>query len=69
MENNRKFCGHTWEDMNRVLNFLCNIEDHMDLTGQQEADFDIAVQCVTLVMNRMKEDMPIVWDEEAVDDA
>ena len=68
MTNERKFCGYTWEDMNRVLDLLCNTEDHMDLTDQQAEDFDIAVQCVTLVMNRMKEDRPIVWDEEADDD-
>ena len=65
MQTEQKFCGYTWEDMNRVLDFLCSIEDHMDLSGPQTEDFDIAVQCVTLVMNRLKEDRPIVWDEEA----
>ena len=65
MANERKFCGYTWKDMDRVLDLLCNTEEHIDLTGQQEDDYDIAIQCVTLVMNRMKDDRPIVWDEEA----
>ena len=60
----RKYCGYTHEDMKRVLDFMCNIEDHMDLNGQPEDDFDVAIQCITTVMNRMKDDRPIEWDDE-----
>ena len=65
MANERKFCGYTWQDMDRVLDLICDIENRTEMTSQQEDDFDIAVQCVALVMNRMKEDRPIAWDEEA----
>ena len=68
MANERKFCGYTWQDMDRVLDLICNIENRTEMTSQQEENFDIAVQCVTLVMNRLKDDRPIVWDEEAGDD-
>ena len=60
----RRFCGYTWDEMNRVLDLICSVEDHMDLTGQQENDYDIAVQCVALVMNRMKDNRPIIWEED-----
>ena len=64
----RKFCGYTWADMNRVLDLICDVENRTELTKQQENDFDIAIQCVAVVMNRMKVDGPINWDKEDEND-
>lgn len=64
----RKYCGLTWEQMNEVLDTMCNIEDRVEEIGWQEVGeqdaFDIAIQCITTVMNRMKDDRPIEWDDE-----
>ena len=59
-----KYCGKTWEEMNKVLDKICYLEDQFDGMTKEEIDaFDIAIQCVTTVMNRMKDDRPIAWDD------
>ena len=53
--------------MKQVLYFMCDIEDEVRLTEDERDMYDIAVQCVAAVMNRMIpgcEDRPLVWDEE-----
>ena len=57
-----KYCGKNWDDMNTVLNIMCDIEDRIELSDEQQEAFDISIQCVTTVLNRMKEDRPIEWD-------
>ena len=59
----RKYCGKTWEQMNEVLDKMCILEDEIDLDDDMQEIFDIAIQCVTTVMNRMKDDRPIEWDD------
>lgn len=61
-EQERKFCGYSWEDMDRVLTVICDVEDRVDMTDQEMNDYDIAVQCVAQVMNRMRDGKPIDWD-------
>mgnify|MGYP007133740405 CR=1 FL=1 len=58
----KTYCGYTHDDMNRVLDFMCNIEDQMELDDKQVNDFDVAIQCIATVMNRMVDDRPIEWD-------
>ena len=62
----RKYCGKTWDEMNKVLDTMCDIEDRVELSEDEQDAFDIAIQCVTTVMNRMKCDKPIAfeWDDE-----
>ena len=62
MEKERRFCGYTWDDMSRVLDTVCIVEDRVEMTEQEERDYDIAVQCVAAILNRMKDDKPINWD-------
>lgn len=62
MEEERRFHGYTWDDMNRVLDLVCDIEDRVEMTKHEEQDYDIAIQCVTAILNRMKEDKAICWD-------
>ena len=59
-----KFCGKTQEEMKQILYFMCDIEDETELTEEEQDMFDIAIQCVALVANRMNDDRPIVWDDE-----
>ena len=58
----RKYCDKTWDDMNKVLDTMCEIEDRIELTDEETDTFDIAIQCITTVMNRMTDDKPITWD-------
>ena len=55
----RKFCGKDWDGMNKVLDKVCEIEDRLDLSDEEQEAYDIAVQCITTVMNRMGKDIPI----------
>ena len=59
----KTFCGYTHEDMDRVLDFMCGVEDSMELNSQQEKDFHVAINCITTVMNRMKVDRPIYFED------
>ena len=42
---------------------MSKIEDKKDLTEDQQIAFDISVQCVTEVMNRMQDQKPIEFEE------
>ena len=59
----RKYCGKTLEQMNKILDTMCDIEDRIELTDEEQETFDIAIQCVTTVMNRMTDNKPITWDD------
>lgn len=62
MEENRTYCGKTLEQMDSILDIMCDIEDRDYWTDEEQAALDIAIQCITTVMNRMSEDRPIEFE-------
>lgn len=58
----RKFCGYSWEDMDRLLDDFCWLEDDSMITDREQKAFDIAVQCMVQIMNRMIDGKRIDWD-------
>ena len=42
---------------------MSNIEDMNELTEDEELAFDISIQCVTEVINRMNDDKPIAFEQ------
>lgn len=42
---------------------MSEIEDKRDFTEQQQTAFDISIQCVTEIMNRMDDDKPIAFEQ------
>lgn len=53
MENT--FCGKTWDEMNRILDVMCELEDkYENLTNEEEEAFDIAIQCIAKIMNGIR---------------
>ena len=58
-----RYCGKTQEEMNGILDRMCMLEDRLELDDEEQEAFDIAIQCVTTVMNRMLDDRPITWDD------
>ena len=61
-----KFCGKTQEEIKEILYFMCECEDELKLTAEDEEKYDIAIQCISVVFNHMYEcskDKPIVWDD------
>lgn len=59
----RKYCGHTWGQMDIVLDTLCELEDSLLITHKEQEAMDMAIQCVTEIMNRMKDGRKIMWDD------
>ena len=60
----KTFCGKTHEQMNDILTFMCELEDKQDFSYDEDKKFDIAIQCIVTVMNRMIDNRPIEFDEE-----
>lgn len=59
----RKFYGLNRAEMNEVLNVMCDLEERVTfLTQEEEKAYDIAIQCVCQIVNRMADDKPINWD-------
>lgn len=63
MATERKYCGRTWEQMNEELDTMCKLEEKLNLTEKEGNAFDVAIQCMTTVMNRMQNNKPIIWDQ------
>lgn len=59
----RKFCGLSWNDMDYVLETVCNLEDDILITEEEQEALDIAIQCITQIMNRMEDGRKINWDD------
>jgi len=60
----KTYCGKTRDEMNDILNFMCELEDKVELTDEEEEKYDVAIQCVATVMNRMIHNRPICFDDE-----
>lgn len=62
----RTFCGKSYEEMNKILDTLCNLGNSDTLLTDEEDDaMEIALNCVCTVMNRMigAKDLANMWDE------
>ena len=59
---NRTFHGLNRNDISAVLSMLCDIEDRIELTQEESDAYDIAIQCVTQIHNRMLDGKGINWD-------
>ena len=57
-----KYCGKTHQEMDEILNTMCDIEEHIFMSKKEEEAFNIAIQCISTVMNRMVDNRPIEFD-------
>ena len=58
----RTFHGKTRAEMNCVLNYICLLRDELQILIDKRDNFDIAIQCVATVTNRMADNKTIEWD-------
>ena len=62
----RTFRGYTWNDMLESIGVMLDIEDEFrqqnNISPAEETALDLAVKCIAIVANRMKNDAPIDWD-------
>lgn len=58
----RKYCGHTAAEMEEILIKLCEIEDSVGLTDQEQDAMDIAIQAISDLHNAMIRDGKIHWE-------
>ena len=60
-----RFCGKTRDEMNEILNFMCDIEEEVELNEKEKDMYNTAIQCIAVVMNRMlNRDLPIHYDDD-----
>lgn len=59
-----KYCGKTRDQLNEILNFMCDVEDELDLNEDEQDKYDIALRCISTVMNRMLDRQPIDFEED-----
>ena len=58
----RTFHGKTRAEMNIVLNYMCLLKERLNVPEEEQENFDIAIQCITTVTNRMADNKMIEWD-------
>ena len=57
----RTFCGLNHAQLREVLDFMCDIEPKCELTDEEENKYDVAIQCISTVLNCMVDDSKIDW--------
>ena len=50
----KTYCGHDWDSMNGILDTLCDIEDSVGMTDKEQEAMNIAIQCVTDILNLLQ---------------
>ena len=50
----KTYCGHDWDSMNNILDTLCELEDDILMTKAEQEAMNVAIQCVTEVINLLK---------------
>ena len=61
---NKTYCGLSYKQLSNVLSIMSGLEDLADnMTDEEHTAFDVSLQCVTEVMNRMKDGKPIEYGE------
>ena len=58
----RTFKGRNRAQMNKILDLMYLLKDQLLLTDEETADYDIAMQCVVTITNRMADNKPLEWD-------
>ena len=48
-----EYFGKTREQMNKLLETMCDIEDRTEFSDEEQEAIDIAIQCVATVINQM----------------
>lgn len=60
----KTYCGLNYNQLSNVLSTMSALEDLAEnMTDEEHAAFDVSLQCVTEVMNRMKDGKPIEYGE------
>lgn len=59
----RKFHGLDSDGMESVFMKMVDIEDRIALSDEEERVFDICIQCVAQIHNRMLDGKEITWDD------
>lgn len=52
----REYCGKSKEDMKKVLYFMCDVQEELELTEEERDMYETAIQCITTVLNSMEDE-------------
>ena len=59
----RRFFGYDWYGLDHMLDVLCQLEDNILVTDEENEALDIGIQSLAQIMNRMKDGKEIFWDD------
>lgn len=60
----KTYCGLNYAQLSNILTVMSGLEDLAEnLSDEEHIAFDVSLQCVTEVMNRMKDGKPIEYGE------
>ena len=58
----RSFCGYNAIEMKQLLDVLYGLEDESLITEKEQKALEIAINCMTWIINRMLDGKRIYWD-------
>lgn len=59
----RTFIGNSFRNLDEALTVLCRLQDDVSLSETEQAALFIGIQCVTEIMNRMRDGKRVEWDD------
>ena len=59
----RTFYGNTMDDMDNAMKSLLELRDTVLISDEEEKSLDLAMYCITQIMNRMEDGKRIEWDD------
>ena len=59
----RTFYGNTMDDMDNAIKSLLELRDTVLISDEEEKSLNLAIDCITQIMNRMEDGKRIEWDD------
>ena len=59
----RTFYGNTMDDMDNAMKSLLELRDTVLISDEEEKSLNLAMDCITQIMNRMEDGKRIEWDD------
>ena len=58
------YCGKTHDEMKKILYTMMDLEDTLALSFSEREAFDVSIQCISTIINRMTDNKLVFEDIE-----
>ena len=55
-------CGLKYKQLDKIAAAMCKMEERHQLNEDEQTALDISIQCITEIMNRMRDNKPIEFE-------